>query len=358
MNNYSLVASAVLLSICAACSSGDQQAETTIHSVLVVKPTATGATVSKNYSGVVTESKTISLGFKTAGQISKTYVKQGDYVKQGQLIATLDDSDYRLAANDAQVQFDQMSSEMERLEYLFQTNNLAQNDYEKSIAGYKRLKINLENSLNKLKYCKLYAPVSGYVTKLNFEKAEMVNAGTPVIELMDNSALEIAVDLPTEAYLRRDKFCGYTAQLSDGSQFALTLLSITPKADNNQLYSMRLAVPANAKSKVTPGMNVDIIVDRSDNTDDSTETTKLSVPIRSIFYDGEQHPCVWVLDADSTVKATTVTLSDNLGNGYVTVTSGLTGNETIVKAGVNSLQPGEKVKVIDEPQLTNVGKLL
>jgi hypothetical protein len=65
-----------------------------------------------------------------------------------------------------------------------------------------------------------------------------------------------------------------------------------------------------------------------------------------------------VLSADSTVVATSVALGDNLGNGKITITSGLKGTETIIRAGVNSLRAGEKVKVIDEPKTTNVGRLL
>jgi hypothetical protein len=67
---------------------------------------------------------------------------------------------------------------------------------------------------------------------------------------------------------------------------------------------------------------------------------------------------VWVLSPDSTVNAVKVAVGNLADNGRVTVTSGLSGNETIVRAGVNSLTAGEKVKVIDEPRHTNVGKQL
>jgi hypothetical protein len=53
-----------------------------------------------------------------------------------------------------------------------------------------------------------------------------------------------------------------------------------------------------------------------------------------------------------------VTVGDLVGKSNVTITSGLSGKETIVRAGVNSLQPGEKVKIIDESNQTNVGRLL
>jgi RND family efflux transporter MFP subunit len=327
-----------------------------VHSVLVVKPTVAGETITKSYSGVVTESKTVSVGFKVAGQIARTCVKEGDYVHQGQLLAVLDDVDYQLAAKEARIQYDQMNSEMQRLEYMFQTNNLSQNDYEKSCAGFERLKVNLQNCQNRLSYCHLKAPVSGYVVKLNFEKAEMVNAGTPVVELMDNSTLEINVDLPAEAYQCRDQFIGYTAT-ANGQTYDVKLISITPKADNNQLYSMRLSVPSEAAKKFTAGINVDVTVNRTDNAE-AAEAPTYTLPLRSVYYNAEHQPCVWTLSKDSTVVARQVTLGETSGNGNVVIKSGLDGSETIVRAGVNSLQAGERVKVIDEPKHTNVGRLL
>jgi RND family efflux transporter MFP subunit len=358
MNLNSLAISAMILLACAGCSGNDSAEEQTIHSVLVVQPTRLGDTTAKNYSGVVTESKSISLGFKTAGQILKTLVKDGQYVKQGQLLAVLDDVDYQLAAKEAKIQYDQMASEQKRLDYLYQSNNLSENDYEKSRAGLERLKINLQNCNNRLKYCRLYAPISGYVVKLNFERSEMVDAGTPVVELMDNSSLEVNVDLPAEAYSKREDFICYTITTADGEVCKSKLLSITPKADNNQLYSMRLSIPAEAKSKLTPGMNVQVVIERNSGSKVEAETTSYSLPIRSVFYDNDRKPCVWVIGADSTVTATPVTVGDLVGKSNVTITSGLSGKETIVRAGVNSLQPGEKVKIIDESNQTNVGRLL
>jgi RND family efflux transporter MFP subunit len=355
--NVYLLALATLL-LASGCKSTPEEQTETIHSVLVVQPQLSSQVIAKSYSGVVQESKTISLGFKTAGQIKKTMVKEGDYVKQGQLIAILDDVDYQLALNDAQIQYEQMANEKKRLDYLHSTNNLSDNDYEKSVAGLERLKVQLQNAKNRIKYTRLYAPTSGYVTKLNFENAEMVDAGTPVIELMDNSSLEVVVDLPAAAYRNREGFIGYHGKTADGETFSLALINITPKVDNTQLYSMRLAVPAASRSHLTAGQSIEVIIDRSDKTDATeSEVATYEIPLHSVFYNGEQQPCVWVLGKDSTVVATPVTMGSTTGKGNVEV-SGLNGSETIIRAGVNSLKAGEKVRVIEDGKSTNVGNLL
>jgi RND family efflux transporter MFP subunit len=363
MNFKMLIAAAIGLLLLSACSNNNESTadDQTVHSVLVTTPVGVGDYVQKQYSGVVAENKSISLGFKVAGQIARTCVKEGDYVKQGQLIATLDDVDYRLALKDAEVQYKQQASEQQRLDYLHSTNNLSDNDFEKSSAGLERLRVNLENCRNRVNYTRLYAPVSGYVVKLNFEKSEMVNAGTPVVELMDNSSFEVHIDLPQEAYIKRNSFRSFSATTPDGATIPLTLISITPKADNNQLFTMRLSLPKSA-AKLTSGMNVAVTINRDNDKPESSDSAVtqgyFKVPLRAVFYDAKKNPAVWVVKPDSTVTAQPVTLGDLTDGKMIAVTAGLNGGETIVRAGVNSLQQGEKVAIIDEGSDSNVGRLL
>lgn len=50
---------------------------------------------------------------------------------------------------------------------------------------------------------------------------------------------------------------------------------------------------------------------------------------------------------------------DNIdANGNAVICDGLNGNEQVVRAGVQKLRDGEKVKVLEEPKKTNIGGLL
>lgn len=101
-------------------SCGDApQGGSTVHSVMVTTPEAMEGTVVKNYSGIVREAHTINLGFKTPGQIERILVAEGDYVHKGQLLAELDDADYRLGVEALQIQYDQLKDEVGRTEQLY-----------------------------------------------------------------------------------------------------------------------------------------------------------------------------------------------------------------------------------------------
>ena len=67
---------------------------------------------------------------------------------------------------------------------------------------------------------------------------------------------------------------------------------------------------------------------------------------------------MWIVIKDSTVGRREVTTAGTDAEGHIIITSGLTGSETIVRAGVNALQEGERVKIIADATDTNVGGLI
>ena len=341
-----LLMTALLTGAC----SDEKKAETT-HAVMVVQPTAEGGIEQKHFAGQVKESADVNLGFKTAGQILKIYVKEGQHVGKGQLLAQLDDKDYQLGVRAAQAQYDQLKNEVERLTKLYEKKSVSGNDYEKATAGLKQVVVNLENNMNKVRYTKLYAPQSGITQSVNFEVMEMVNAGTPVFNILYTQGMQVEVSIPTSVYLQRPHFKGTSCKIN-GQSYSVRLVSIVPKADNTQLYKATFIIEGAGKDIVS-GMNADVTIDISDG----TQSTRVSVPVNAVFED-DSKSYVWVIGKDSIVNRQEVMLGGVGDEGKVIVTSGLNGQETIVKAGVHALQDKEKVKIIKEASKTNVGAML
>lgn len=325
------------------------------HSVWLTKPVQQESTETAHLSGIVREAHEISLGFKTAGQIKTIAVKEGDRVRKGQLLAELDASDYRLAVEAAQIQYDQLSSEAARAERLLEQQSMSKNDYEKLSAGLKQLKVQLQAKQNQLDYTRLYAPADGFVQAVNFSPSEMVDAGTPLFTLLDVSHMEVSADISVKDYMRRDHFASFTCLPADGSgRIPMKLLSLTPKADGNQLYQMRLAFDGAAGSRLTAGMNVGIEIEMTAG----EEAQSLSIPLSALFQDGG-NSCVWVFNpADSTVVKRTVQTAGTDSDGNVRIGGGVSADEQVVRAGVHSLHDGERVHVLSEASATNVGGLL
>ena len=347
-----LILTIVTGALCACGGSSYKHPE--IRSVVLTVPVLLESTYVKSYSGIVREAHTINLGFKTAGQIERIHVKEGDFVRKGQLLAELDDADYRLGVDALQIQYDQLKDEVERTKRLFGQKSVSANDYEKAIAGLKQLGIQLQANKNKLDYTKLYAPTDGYVQSVNFSPAEMVNTGTALLTLLDVSHMEVVANIPASEYLSRDHFSRYYCSVAGiDKTFPMEMLSLTPKADGNQLYQLRLTFAEKPDNRLTAGLNAQIDIVVADNA--STKSYALSP--HAVFRDKEAN-CVWVFETDSTVSKRHVKLDRIDSEGRIVITEGLTGEERIVRAGVNVLREGEKVRVIESPSKTNVGGLL
>ena len=338
-----LLATAMLM-----CACGNEKSKVTLHSVMTVKPERADGELQKHFSGIVKENAETSLGFKTAGQIERILVKEGDHVRKGQLLARLDAKDYQLGVNAAQIQYDQLKNEVERMRQLYEGKSLSGNDFEKAVSGLEQLGIQLQANKNKLDYTRLYAPQDGIIQSVNFEQAEMVNAGTPVFTLLDLHQMEVEVSLPQSVYALRDRFADIQC-VAAGQTYPLHLISIIPKADNNQLYTTKLSL---GKVRLTAGQNVDVSISMT-----ATVVDNMVLPLSCIFEDAGK-TCVWTVSADSVVHRQEVGVSGTDDVGRAIITSGLTGQENIVRAGTNALRDGEKVKIISQPSGTNVGGLI
>lgn len=331
-----------------------------VKSVITVKPVVESGEYIKKLPGEIKEASEISLGFKTAGTISEIYVKEGAYVKKGELLATLDDTDYKLGVEALQTQYDQVRHEVERTKKLYESNSVSGNDYDKAVSGLRQLELQLQTNKNKLAYTKLYSPVTGYIQSVSFVAAEMVNAGTPLFTILESGAKIVETNIPAAISQKLNQVKSYKGTVDIAGkkeELELSFVSITPKADATQLYTLKLLIKSVTKdspeSRITSGMNVDIEM----VIENATSETKYYVPVHALFEkDGESH--VWVLGDDNIVRARSVKLDGINEKEQAVISAGITANDKIVKAGVQTLHQDEKVKEIEVASKTNVGGIL
>ena len=343
----SIVLALSVAGLLAGCGHDKKNEEVKVRSVMTVLPQNRQESAVKNFSGVVKENSTVSLSFRTPGQISRILVKEGSRVRRGQLVATLDTKDYQLQVDAAQTQYDQLKNEVERLRKLHEINGLPGNDFEKATSGLKQLSIQLQNAKNQLSYTQLTAPVDGTIQKVNFEEAEMVSAGLPVMDLIDTRSMEVEVNMPDDVYRllanTTEAYC-----LAAGQRYTLHKKSVLAKADANQLFTVKYAIDG----QLSAGVNVDVYIEIGG----SETLSGLSIPAHAIFEDGGK-PYVWVVEKGDVVKRHAIELSGVDSEGMAVVVSGISANDRVVKAGVKALHEGDKVKVVTQHN-SNVGDLL
>lgn len=320
--------------------------ETHLRNVIITRPQFQSKEKFTLYPGIVEEGASINAAFMAEGKINKVNFKEGDRVRKGQLLALLDDSDYRIGVAQLETQYNQMTKEKERMDAMFEKHNIAPNDYEKFVTGYEQLKLQLDMVKRKHDYTHLYSPANGYISTVYLHEGELVGAGTPVFNIVDDTKLMVSVDLPVSLYLEKDKISGAVGSVPGiNKSIPLNILSFTPDADNNMLYRMKLSIPSSYAKDLTAGMNITVMLSTSE--DNRLESL---IPSRAIFSE-EGKDFVWVYNAnDSTISRHQVEI-EGTPRGKMSVVKGLPDGVDIVETGVKQLYEGEKVKVLNRKDI-------
>ncbi|MCQ2311272.1 MAG: efflux RND transporter periplasmic adaptor subunit [Paludibacteraceae bacterium] len=324
----------IVLFLAVIVSGCSNDATTVLRNVEVIQPSSLSNTQQYVYFGKVQDRSEVSLAFKVAGQIKQIAVKEGETVQKGQLLAQLDDKDYVLQHRVNVARYEQFKNEFARIQTLYERKAVSANDYEKAQAGLKQLEVALEGGERQIEYTCLVAPEDGLVTTVNGRESQLVDAGTPIMTFMNKGEMQVLTDIP---YEQQERLL-HALRITGNNQYNLSLSSIVPKTDNNQLCQVRL-VFNQPTTNVLPGMNMTIHVEV-----ENPQKGGLTLPIHTLF-DNNGQQCVWVLQPDSTVRSVPVKVAFT-NDGKAEILEGLQGNEQVVKAGVNHLVEGEHVRVL------------
>lgn len=354
LRNFKLIFSTfLLLFILAACS---EKTKVVNVSQLVRVDSVVGAEGIKsvNYPGKTKAAQSVNISFRVSGRIEEVYVSKGEYVTKGQLVAAMDDRDYRLQLSATEAEYRQVKAEAERVMALYEENATSANNYDKARYGLEQITAKYNNHKNQLADTKLYAPFNGYVQDVLFEDEEMVSAGMPVLSLFSSDNIEVTINIPAGEYQTRNRFdtFGCRFDVFSGTSFPLKLLSINPKANANQLYEVRLLLNTE-HHQITPGMNTMVQISYI-----ADEKQPVEIPANAIFNTGNGSQ-VFVYDAKSgTIALRNIEVLTLHTDGVALIVSGLEVGEEVVSSGVHHLKEGQQVTPMAKPSKTNVGGLL
>lgn len=310
-----------------------------------------------SYPGKTKASETVSPSFKVSGTLARVYVKEGDYVKKGQLIAQLDPRDYEVQLAATQAEYAQIKSEVDRVVAMYNEGTTTASNYDKARYGLQQIEEKLAHHKDQLSYCKLYAPMSGYVQSKLHDAGENIGMGMPVITMFTSSNIEIEVYIPASDYARKKNMTRAicTFDVMPDNIYSLDISRMSKEANASQLYMVRLCFKKGADtSRITPGMTTMVYVSYSKEGRGGT----VKIPSSCVLRQRDQN-IVYVFDKESsTVSPKVVKVGQPDTRGNIEITSGLEAGETVVSAGVRFLKPGQRVKEADKTSVSNVGRLL
>lgn len=307
----------------------------------------------RQFPGRIEASQQAELGFRVSGTVEKIEVKEGDQVTEGQVLAHLDATDFRITAEDRQATYDNAKRNFDRAKDLVAEGAISKLDYDRMEANFKTSRAALSAAKQNLDYTQLKAPFTGQIARRHIDNFEEIQAKQVIFNLQSTNNLDVIIDLPesvvrnlrsTEGKVKRTKqgipaYAEFEGKAE--AKFPLKVKEVATRADSaTQTFQVRMTMLAPTTFTVLPGMTTNVTVDFRQFTD---STAVFLVPSSSVVSDQELNARLWVLEPDSmTVTSRSVTLGRLTGT-MIEVKSGINGDEEIVSVGAAYLAEDMRV---------------
>lgn len=314
--------------------------------------------------GTVEAYSTVSVKTQITGELTGVYFKEGDDVRKGQLIFTLDKRPLEAELNRAQSNLakDEAAAanarlQQKRYEALVKAGVVSKEQYDQmessaqaADAAVAADKAAVENAKVQLIYCSIYSPINGRTGNLIVHQGNMIKANDVPALVNINQVEPIYVSLTVpQQYLAEVKQYARGGNLlveavipgvtgNDARGPVRGKLSFIDNQVDSATGTIKLkGIFVNGDRRLWPGQFVDAYLTLK------TQPNALVIPSQAV-QNGQQGTFVFVIKDDSTVEARTITTSD-AQQGQVIVQKGLAVGERIVTDGQLRLVPGSKVQI-------------
>lgn len=321
--------------------------------VLVAKVHYEADNPERSFVGTIKPRIEADMGFRVPGKVSKRLVEVGDTVNAGQPLATLDEVDLRLQAEQADAELHAATGVLaqaaaaEKRAIDLRAKGWAtdaQLDQAKAAADEARARLNraersVDLTKNSLSYATLEADARGVVTATLVEPGQVVTAGQTAIRVARFREREAWVAIPETLLGRaKDGVATVTLWSEPGKKYTARLREVAPSADPaTRTYLAKFSLP-DADDRVSLGMTATLTL-----SDPETERVA-RLPLSALFSEGDA-PSLYVVDASGDIKLKPVKVK-SYGTHNVVIASGVDEGDQVVTLGVQKLDPSQKVRVV------------
>lgn len=296
------------------------------------------------------------LSFRVSGEINNIYVKEGDKIEKGTLIAQLDPTDFQLDVDNAAARYSVINSQHRRSKPLVEKGLLAKSQFDEIAAQRQIALAELQLAKLRLSFTQLKAPVDGIISRVSVDQFENIQVGQQVVNIHSIESVEILIQLPDRIYVKQPQQDALSridaiVKVQSGNEYHATIKEFTTEPDpNTGTFNVTLSLPMPDEEYILDGMAVEV-TSRSKQVGLDLKRG-VQVPIEAIFNgDGDElareNKFVWLLNEDSTVSKQSIIVG-KASQKTIQILSGLEPDQQVVIAGVAKLRDGMKVDVISK----------
>lgn len=263
--------------------------------------------------------------------------EEGSFIKKGELIAQLDDSQLKGEVQRTEALLIQSQAYYNRIKTLVEQKASALQTLDNAAADLKVAEANFELAKARLNKTRITAPFDGMVGSRRVSVGSFLRAGAIITELANFENIRVTLSVPERflSDLKRGSEVTVFSNAYADHKVKGKVAVIEPVIDPGMRTARVVVLVPNPGRKFLPGMsaNVSVVLKERQNA--------LTIPNEAVFASGSQS-FVYVVNPDSSVARVEVTLGTQLSD-ITEVVKGLKEGDQVVKAGHQKLFDGAKV---------------
>lgn len=296
--------------------------------------------------GSVVTKQNIVLFPEYAGTLTHVYVKEGQQVSKGQILAKIDDSGLSQQLAQVKVQENLAKTTFERQKRLWEQNIGSEIQYLQAEANYNALQSSVKQLEAQLNKTKITAPFSGIVDDVISEQGSVVAPGqSPILRIVNLNDMYIEAEVPEN----------YLPNVVPGKQveafFPILNKTVITKVrqvgnyinPNNRAFKIEVGI-SNKDNDVKPNLTTRLKIN------DYTNEKALLIPQNVISENGNGDQYVYIVkDVDSLNRAIAkqvfITTGKTQGD-FIEVLDGINSNDQIINEGARSVQNDQQIEIM------------
>ena len=351
---YGLLASMFLLvsGLLSSCSPAENtETPDPVRPVKLIEIRSSTNEIHINLPAVIEATETADVTFLVGGSLDEFTVRASQEVTKGEVIARLNQRDYKNAVEQAQAQYDSAESEFQRAERLIVAEAISRSVYEQRRSARDVARAALDTARKSLEDTTLRSPFDGVIAQLHVDQYQVVSPQQPIVTIQTTGAAEAVVQAPSKLVAFSERFTPVNSEIvldvAPDESVPAEFYSASAQADPmTQTFTLNFTFTPPEDLLILPGMTGSLRATLLLADADNTAAEQITVPLGAVLSDGDKE-YVWVVDTDTmTVSKRAVELNEGVGENLI-VRTGLSSGEVIAGAGASYLFEGMQVRAYE-----------